>query len=93
MTYEETKLVHGDHSGKNDFRYEGMPDLIWLLNTLVDKEGNILVEGLLDDVAPVAANENAIYEQITFSPAELRHDVGCKKLRHNEDKVLYLYYP
>jgi len=64
-----------------------MPDLVWLLNTLVDKEGNILIEGLHDDVTPVAANENAIYEKITFDPSELRNDVGCTKLRHNEDKV------
>ncbi len=32
---------------------EGMTDLIAMMNTLVDKDGNILIEGLHDDVAPV----------------------------------------
>jgi hypothetical protein len=27
---------------------EGMSDLIWMMNQLVDEEGNILVEGLMD---------------------------------------------
>ena len=27
---------------------EGMVDLIWMMNQLVDEDGNILVEGLMD---------------------------------------------
>lgn len=69
-----------------------MPDLIYLLDTLVDKEGNILIENLLDDVAPVAEGEHEIYEKITFDPKELRGDVGCKRLRHNEDKKQLLMH-
>ena len=27
---------------------EGMTDLVWMMNQLVDEKGNILVEGLMD---------------------------------------------
>ena len=30
-----------------------MADLMYMMNTLVDKDGKILVEGIQDDVAPV----------------------------------------
>jgi acetylornithine deacetylase/succinyl-diaminopimelate desuccinylase-like protein len=35
--------------------HEGMADLIAMMNTLVDKDGKILVDGIQDDVAPVTA--------------------------------------
>ena len=33
--------------------HEGMADLIYMMNTLLDKDGKILVDGLMDEVAPV----------------------------------------
>ena len=33
--------------------HEGMADLMYMMNTLVDKDGKILVEGIQDEVAPV----------------------------------------
>jgi hypothetical protein len=41
-----------------------MVDLIWMMNQLVDEEGNILVEGLMDSVAPVTPEETAKYQDI-----------------------------
>jgi hypothetical protein len=41
-----------------------MVDLVWMMNQLVDQEGNILVEGLMDSVAPVTAEEEAKYHSI-----------------------------
>ena len=32
---------------------EGMADLIYMMNTLIDKDGKILIDGLMDEVAPV----------------------------------------
>jgi len=32
---------------------EGMVDLIWMMNQLVSEDGTILVEGLMDTVAPL----------------------------------------
>jgi hypothetical protein len=41
-----------------------MVDLVWMMNKLVDEEGNILVEGIMDSVAPVTAEEEAKYHNI-----------------------------
>ena len=35
--------------------HEGMADLMYMMNTLLDKDGKILVEGLMDDVKPVTS--------------------------------------
>ena len=40
-------------------RHEAMADLIYMMNTLVDNKGNILIPGIMDDVAPVADEESA----------------------------------
>ena len=39
---------------------------MWMMNQLVDGEGNILVEGLMDSVAPLTAEESAKYDNIDF---------------------------
>ena len=41
-----------------------MVDLVWMMNKLVDEEGNILVEGIMDSVAPVTKEEEAKYHNI-----------------------------
>ncbi len=47
--------------------HEGMTDLIALLNTLVDSSnGEILIDGVMDDVRPVTDEEIALYETIDF---------------------------
>ena len=43
---------------------EGMADLIWMMNQLVDEDGNILVEGLMDSVAPLTDAEKEKYVNI-----------------------------
>ena len=69
-----------------------MPDLIYLLNTLTDKDGNILVTGLLDAVAPVSETEIAMYKKIDFSVEEYKNSIGTNKLRHDEDKVSFFFF-
>lgn len=69
-----------------------MPDLIYLLNTLVNEKGEILIDGILDDVAPLMPNEHDIYKAIEFDVAEYREDVGAKRLRHDEDKIQILMH-
>ncbi|CAG9770388.1 unnamed protein product [Ceutorhynchus assimilis] len=71
---------------------EAMTDLVYLMNTLVDKDGKILVEGLYDDVAPMLENENEIYEKIDFDVDEYRGDVRCQKLLHDEVKETILMH-
>merc|ERR1719150_32085 len=66
---------------------EGMADLIWMMNQLVDAEGNILVTGLMDSVAPLTAEEQAKYKDIDFDPEVFRSDIGAPRLRYGEDKM------
>ncbi|GLH14508.1 hypothetical protein R5R35_006558 [Gryllus longicercus] len=67
--------------------YEALPDLIYLLNSLVGKNGDILIKGLLDDVAPVTEEEKALYKNIEFDVSEYCSEVGASCLRYNNDKV------
>lgn len=63
-----------------------MTDLVYLLNTLVDKEGKIQVTGLYNEVAPLTDKEKSLYSKISFSVDEYRDDVGTSKLMHKENK-------
>lgn len=67
--------------------HEAMPDLIYLMNTLVDVNGKILIDGIYDDVAPIIEKETESYKTIEFDVNEFRNSVGANKLAHNEDKV------
>lgn len=67
--------------------YEAMSDLIYMLNTLVDKEGNILIPGINKDVAPLEPNEKELYSQIDFDVNSYRTKIGATKLPHNENKT------
>jgi len=67
---------------------EGMVDLIWMMNQLVDEDGNILVEGLMDSVAPLTPEETAKYKNIDFDPEEYRTNIGAPgRLMHGDDKA------
>ncbi|OAD52750.1 Cytosolic non-specific dipeptidase [Eufriesea mexicana] len=72
--------------------YEAMSDLIYLLNTLVDANGKILVDGIYDDVAPIVEKERESYKTIEFDVDEFRTSVGANKLAHNEDKIQLLMH-
>lgn len=66
--------------------HEAMADLIYMMNTLIDKDGKILVDHLMDNVAPVTDDELKIYDKITFDVADYKKDVGTKKLMYEGDK-------
>jgi nonspecific dipeptidase len=65
---------------------EALPDLIYLLNSLVDAEGNVLVQGLLDDVTPLTGPEEDLYASIDFDINDFQDDIGVYDLR-TQDKV------
>lgn len=73
-------------------RHEAMSDLVYLLNTLVDKDGRILIPNLYKEVKPLTAAEEELYKQIEFDVSDYRSDVGCKRLAHNEDKIQLLMH-
>lgn len=66
---------------------EGMFDLVHMLNTLVDKEGNLLIDGLLDPVAEVTRDELATYAGIDFDVEQYRQEIGVPRIRTAGDKV------
>ncbi|XP_037826612.1 cytosolic non-specific dipeptidase-like, partial [Lucilia sericata] len=73
--------------------HEAMPDLCWLLSTLVDKDTNILIPGIDRDVAPLLHNELEIYDKIDHDVEELsKKDIGATKLPHNENKSQLLMH-
>lgn len=69
-----------------------MTDLVYLLNTLVDKNGKILIPGLYKEVAPIMEGEDEIYKKIDFDVAEYRANVGCERLLHDEVKETILMH-
>lgn len=56
--------------------HEAMSDLIFLMDNLVDKQGNILIPGIMDDVAPVTPEEEKLYENIDFDVNDYKCDAG-----------------
>ncbi|XP_015122124.1 cytosolic non-specific dipeptidase [Diachasma alloeum] len=72
--------------------HEGMSDLIYLLNTLVDVNGKIQVEGIYDSVAKLTDEELDSYKDIEFDVKEFKKSVGANRLAHNEDKTQLLMH-
>lgn len=64
-----------------------MADLIYMMNTLVNNKGEILVPGIMDDVVPVTNEELATYATIDFDLEHYKKDIGCNNLLHKTDKV------
>lgn len=73
-------------------RYEAMSDLVYILGTLVEKDGRILIDGIYDEVAPETDEERRAIETISLDVDALRTNLGAKKLTYNEDKVQLLLH-
>ena len=95
---EVTCAIKDLHSGSfGGTVHEAMADLIYLLDTLVDVNGKILIDGIYDNVVKILKTEIDSYETIEFDVAEFKNSIGSSKLAHNEDKVniynlIYYYY-
>ncbi len=66
--------------------HEAMRDLVHLLDSLIDKDGKILIEGLNDDVRKLTSEEASRYEPIVFSVNDYKKDMGVDTLLCGEDK-------
>jgi nonspecific dipeptidase len=66
--------------------HEAMTDLVRLMGTLVDTNGTILVRGVMDDVRPVTAEEEALYDPIDFDLEAYKEE---NKVKSVSDKLLY----
>lgn len=67
--------------------HEAMADLIYLMDTMVDVNGKILIDGIYDNVAEVTKKELESYKTIEFDVPEFKESIGANRLAHNEDKV------
>jgi acetylornithine deacetylase/succinyl-diaminopimelate desuccinylase-like protein len=69
-----------------------MVDLIKVLSSLVDSHGRILVEGIMDDVKPVTAEEEALYDSIDFRLDEYaaENKISSGKLIQDDKKSLLM---
>ncbi|UII55664.1 M20/M25/M40 family metallo-hydrolase [Cytobacillus spongiae] len=57
--------------------------LIWALNTLKDKEENILIEGFFDDIAPLSEKEKKYIQSMHFDEEEIKELYGIKSFLKN----------
>lgn len=58
--------------------HEPMTDLVILLSRLVDPEGNILIPGIAELVAPVQEEEKALYDAISYSMDDFHESLGSE---------------
>ena len=71
-----------------------MTDLIFLMNSLVKPDGEILIPGIMDQVVPLAPEESALYQNIAFSMTELHDAIGSTTaLFPDEKNTLMRRYP
>lgn len=68
---------------------EPMVDLVQVLSSLVDSKGKILIDGVMDMVAPVTEKEKELYEKIDFSLEEMNAASGSETcLYKNKSDIL-----
>ncbi|KAF9919933.1 hypothetical protein FBU30_010355 [Linnemannia zychae] len=63
--------------------HEPMTDLVYILSKLVDPMGQIRIPGIMDDVAPLTAAEEATYPNLDFSLATLHNAIDAKNTIHD----------
>lgn len=69
--------------------HEAMTDVVHLMASLVDSQGKILVEGIMDDVKPVTPEEEALYDDIEFDVEDFKDECRVKTVSNKlprEDK-------
>lgn len=69
-----------------------MSDVIYILDTLVDKDGHILVPSIYDDVAPLYEHERELYDHISFDVNQYQKETGTALLPHNGNKTQLLMH-
>ncbi|KAB5525567.1 hypothetical protein GE09DRAFT_1065104 [Coniochaeta sp. 2T2.1] len=57
---------------------EPMTDLVRVLGTLVDTDGKIQIPGIKEQVAPVTADEETLYDGISFTMDNIHESLGSK---------------
>lgn len=65
---------------------EPMTDLVRLMGSLVDTDGNIQIPGIMEQVAPVTAEEEALYDNISFTMDNIYESLGSKTTIFDDKK-------
>lgn len=63
---------------------EAMTDLIAMLDTLLDKDGKILIPGMYDDVEALTDEEKQLYAKADFDKEAYRLEIGTNQLIHDK---------
>lgn len=71
--------------------HEPMTDLIKVMSQLVDVNGNILIPGVLDMVAPVTEKEAGLYDDIDFDVNELNLASGSDTAIYQSKKDILMH--
>lgn len=56
-----------------------MPDLLYVLNQLVDIKGNILIPKINEDVEPLSDKEKELYDKIQFDVDTYVNEIGASR--------------
>ncbi|KAF5285487.1 hypothetical protein FQR65_LT13232 [Abscondita terminalis] len=72
--------------------HDSISDLIYMLNTLIDGDGTILIPDINKNVDPLTEEEDTLYAKIDFDIFEFRNIIGSTKLTHNEDQTTILQH-
>jgi cytosolic nonspecific dipeptidase len=73
--------------------HEAMTDLMQLMASLIDSKGNILIDGIMDDVAPMTQDEEALYESIDFDLVNYKEEnrILAKTLMQDNEKSCLMH--
>lgn len=71
---------------------EGMSDLIYLLDQLVDKDGKILITDIYKSVAKLTPDEQKLYDNIDFDTNHYKTSIGAQALAHKGNKQQLLMH-
>jgi Cys-Gly metallodipeptidase DUG1 len=74
--------------------HEPMTDLIFLMNSLVNPDGEILIPGIMDQVAPLLPEESGLYKNISFTMNELHDAIGSTTALFPDEKntLMHRYF-
>jgi Cys-Gly metallodipeptidase DUG1 len=65
---------------------EPMTDLVRVMGSLVDTDGKIQIPGIMEQVAPVTADEEGLYDGIAFTMDNIYESLGSKTTIFNDKK-------
>jgi Cys-Gly metallodipeptidase DUG1 len=71
--------------------HEPMTDLIFLMNSLVKPDGEILIPGINDQVAPLRAEEADLYKNLAFTMTELHDAIGSSTALFPDEKTTLMH--